>query len=167
MFWRQFFDANSLLSCSVLMWRTCCVNCWREELFLLLRGGGGWDQVRDNILFGCAYDARRYEMVLDACALKSVSAFCVSFIFNVSTFPLFLFAVVVVLIFQRIPAEACSYTFKVKDNFLPEGTGQIIWCPEHAWGQKRRFCSFCVPVLESLPFGRGGYCNIIELCTYW
>ena len=30
-------------------------------------------QVRDNILFGCAYDAHRYEMVLEACALKSVS----------------------------------------------------------------------------------------------
>ncbi|CAM9906694.1 unnamed protein product, partial [Laminaria digitata] len=27
--------------------------------------------VRDNILFGCKYDAHRYDMVLDACALKS------------------------------------------------------------------------------------------------
>eukprot|EP00903_Cladosiphon_okamuranus_P011464 g10798.t1 len=27
--------------------------------------------VRDNILFGCAFDARRYDMVLEACALKA------------------------------------------------------------------------------------------------
>ncbi|CAN0383226.1 unnamed protein product, partial [Hapterophycus canaliculatus] len=29
-------------------------------------------QVRDNILFGCPFDARRYDRVLEACALKSV-----------------------------------------------------------------------------------------------
>ncbi|CAM9992543.1 unnamed protein product, partial [Ectocarpus fasciculatus] len=28
--------------------------------------------VRDNILFGCAFDPRRYDMVLEACALQSV-----------------------------------------------------------------------------------------------
>ncbi|CAN0160449.1 unnamed protein product, partial [Hapterophycus canaliculatus] len=27
--------------------------------------------VRDNILFGCPFDARRYDRVLEACALKS------------------------------------------------------------------------------------------------
>lgn len=123
---------------------------------LCLRGDGvgGGSQVRDNILFGCAYDAQRYEMVLEACALKSVSSVCLFFcllfffqLFNFSTYTSTCFLLFVsfflMLSFYFNAFQQRHIFFTASALFPPEITGQLVVCPGHALESKRRFCVPC------------------------
>lgn len=53
----------------------CNVSC--SDFFLIVNFQKSWIQhatVRDNILFGLEFDPERYDAVIEACALKPVSA---------------------------------------------------------------------------------------------
>ena len=110
--------------------------------------------MRDNILFGCTYDAHRYEMVLDACALKSVSVlvlFCSGLFCSFSVFfrlfclfrfqlfnlfNCFLLFGVAVLPFSTHSSSGGTFFSTANARGLPENTGQrLVSCHGHAWGQ--------------------------------